>query len=1817
MKKKVLLFLFIFVLLFSFAGCKRNNQQGNGGEGQGEGQGQTEEKVVAKIAADKQGLYYGDDVVVEVLESKVKITDPTGKTEEYTLYQDKDGKIYVEEDDEKVYCTFGDGTVTNKHGTFAKKASTPDEVLVSSIDASSDGEDFTGEGSLASPYAFALAQGQSLKATLLISPSNADNKELDVKVGKIENGSFEEVSNTGLSAAIANGKVTFTASEDIAGGDYAVCLITKDGSNKSLYFKASVTAFVDVTDISVAALKPCEEEGFDYEYTTLLGTHWDITKGITLRGQGLLDGTVGYGGLQTPRNLTYYPCVYNLDISVSPADASNAELKFETSNADVFVVKNGGVFEVKGAGEATITISSLSNPDVSVKIKVTVLNAIYPGIDQTEYAAATASGITDWNMDQWDNNPDAQTAAYDDWHMVMMQCNYSIPECGIDHNQKIFYMGSTDRPYGICLENGFGYYATGGGELADVTSPCILTEAASLIWAKITIPSGAEELKFKISSNSKTKYISKFRVVFVAEDGTVTALLNGEGEEFTPINQQADAFPSYVIPEALRGQTGALVVEHYLNEQHDNAEFQIKRIYFSGYTPVSSVALESDSTTLQPGGSVQILPKINPQDASNKALTFEILENKTGITVDASGKVTVDEACEDGEFVIRVKSVDNPEKYADYTLTVSNNEIYVTKWGSKSEILNGVSGLAWEVVGKIDAGVGEGADLHVDGANGWSSLKLADRLVKQGYQYMTINARVFVRGGETNPRIVIKVTYGEEETIIKAIGTDLDYVELDTLNKRYDSYNYFTYDLSAFIGKKVTIEVGIIVGTHCAVNGIEFGDGTVIPTTSVTINAGGDATVSIYESTVAEKDKVYTLHDYVNKGATNGFVTLALATETEYAILEGHTLTIKAGAPAGEYKVVATSVANPEVKGEFVVIVEADPVEIPDPTVWANKAAILEDWTVNGKWESGVGEGVDLHVDGTDGWSSIVLDNREIKSCSYVLNMGARVFVRGGETNPRFVVKVTTDKGNVYIIRANGASEDYVELDTTDSKYDSPNHYYYDLSQFIGMTVKVEIGVTQGTHSVITDLRFDGNENIVWGVKGQQGKKAMIIGDDAKDPWVIVGNQDAGVGEGADIKGTGSYLKNTISVGNYYNNILTFQGRVFHRDGETYPEISLIVIDGNEEIVVRAQGASEDYVAFDQDNLATFSYDLSAFAGKTVEVRIQLHNNATHCVIAYIGLEGSGEFTDIDPYVFVWNGKQAIIDGWELVGKMDSGVGEGADLHVDGTDGWSAFKLEEREIRNSSYALKIGARVFVRGGETNPRFVLKVTSELGNEYIIRANGASEDYVEFDTTDSKYDSTNYIYYDLSQFIGQTVTIEFGVTQGTHSVVQYIGFSGDENIVWGVKGQQGKKDMILGEDKWVVVGNQDAGVGEGADIKGTGSYLKNNITVGNFYNNILTFQGRVFHRDGETYPEVSLIVIDGGEEIVVRTQGASEDYVAFDQDNLATFTYDLSAFAGKTIEVRIQLHNNATHCVIAYIGLEGSEKFHEVDPKKLEWNGKDAIVADWELVGKWDSGVGEGADLHVDGTDGWSAWKLEKAINESSYLLKVGARVFVRGGETNPRFVLKITVDGETTIVRAVGASEDYVEFDTTDSKYDSTNYMYYDLSAFMGKKVTIEFGVTQGTHSVVQSIKFSGMKSQEWGVKGQQGKKDMILGEGKWTIVGDQDAGVGEGADIKGTGSYLKNTIAVGANYNHELTFQGRVFHRDGETYPEVSLIVVDGNEEIVVRANDASEDYVYFDQDNLATFTYDLSAFAGKTVEVRIQLHNNATHCVIAYIEIK
>ena len=1110
----------------------------------------------------------------------------------------------------------------------------PEKVLAENIFVVTD--DDNAEGTYESPYNLYLAQGQSVSVSYTVQPKDATDKSVTWSV----------VEGTGLTFSDTGTKLTITAAADATTS--IVEGKTNDGSDLTVYFKVTIESYTPVTGITSSTLKADDGE-YDYVFVTALGTKWDMSGDPLKRGQDLLNGNI-FGGSQAPRNITYWPLLQNFGLQVSPADATDPTVIFSYSNEEIIKIDVDGTWTALKAGETVITVSSYSEPDVKATIKVVVKDSLYNGILLEDYNNATVSGLTSWDLDA-DHNTAAQFARYDDWHLVMIHSNASRGDTGIDNNQKIFYMGQSDRPYGICLENNVGKNSGGS-----------LTSAASLMWAKLQIPAGAETFNIKIGNNDKVH--GQYRVLFVAEDGAVTELTAGW---IGFVSGPSESTQKLEIPKALQGATGAMVVEHRLTEYDNNAELQIKVMKFEGYNPVTSIELRKTEGTYKPGQAFAINASAKPDNATNDALIYYVAESSAdkGVTVDAKGNVTIAETTAGGEYIIVVAAAENHEIKAEFKLTVTAEEIVPNKWEGKSDILNGVQGVKWTIVGETDAGVGEGADLKVTGNNTWSSLKLDNKKITSNSFILKFGARVFHRDGETYPKFVIKVN-GE---VVRGVGQSEDWFYVDT-----DATQYCSYDLSKWMGQRVTVEIGITQGTHAVVQYIEF--------------YGTDA-----------------------------------------------------------------------------------------PRSWENKSELqdanLDPWQHEGDSDAGVGEGYDIMHTGSYIYNSFLIG----AGYNSQFTFGARVFHRNGETYPDIAVMVKDAKGNEHLIRAIGVDADTVHVDT-----DAIQHFTYDLSAFAGQEITIAIGLmNNATHCVITDIKMEGNvteyvepelEPVTeWVDKADLQDKNL-------DPWAHKGDVDAGVGEGYDIIHTGSYLYNSFLITKGHNSRFTFGGRVFHRNGETYPEVYLVVVDANgEEHRITAIGAENDYVYFDTDAIQHFTYDLSAFDGQRVEIRIVLKNNATHCVITDIKMSAYVEPVEPNPQPTVvtsWKNKAELKEGsdpWILDGKTDAGVGEGFDIMGIGSNIYNEFPI----IEGVNNYITFGIRVFHRNGETYPDVAVMVRDENGGEHLIRAIGVDSDSVHVET-----DAIQHFTYDLSQFKGQTILVAIGLmNNATHCVITDITMAGAAN------------------------------------------------------------------------------------------------------------------------------------------------------------------------------------------------------------------------------------------------------------------------------------------------------------------------------------------------------------------------------------------------------------------------------------------------------
>ena len=198
-------------------------------------------------------------------------------------------------------------------------------IKVAEILVNTDDEN---DGTIANPRTLTVVQGSSAEFTYNIKPRDAENKKIDWTLGTIADGAFTAATEAKLTIADTGSKITVTAAADATG----LVLQGKaaDGSKTEVYVTITVEEYFPVTAIVSGNLKKVEDKDYDYELLTAKDTEWDMTDGILKRGQDLLDGKI-FGGLQAPRNLTYYANIRNIGLTVEPSNASEKDVNIALS----------------------------------------------------------------------------------------------------------------------------------------------------------------------------------------------------------------------------------------------------------------------------------------------------------------------------------------------------------------------------------------------------------------------------------------------------------------------------------------------------------------------------------------------------------------------------------------------------------------------------------------------------------------------------------------------------------------------------------------------------------------------------------------------------------------------------------------------------------------------------------------------------------------------------------------------------------------------------------------------------------------------------------------------------------------------------------------------------------------------------------------------------------------------------------------------------------------------------------------------------------------------------------------------------------------------------------------------------------------------------------------------------------------------------------------------------------------------------------------------------------------------------------------------
>lgn len=495
-------------------------------------------------------------------------------------------------------------------------------------------------------------EAKELKAT--VEPANATNKGV---IFSSSNTNVAVVSNDGLVTAVNNGTAIITVTSK---------------ENSSIIAKCSVKVGkpVMVTDVTVqpAELK-LKTDGTYQLSVSVLPSNAD-ERGVTFESSNTAVATVSASGLVTAKGpgtatitatakdgsgkkstctvtvtqpvkgVTVSPAsvviqkgnVQKLTASVVPANATNQELVYKSSNETVAIVSKDGIITGLNEGWATITVCSEENQaiygtcTVKVGLPVYVTKITLDTTNVTMWAGATRQlgvSIEPANADiktvtYGSSNPDVATVSNTGLITAKKKGTTTITVTAADGSGKSASCAViVKQPVtGIQITpNGYTLVKGDVKQLSAVVSPAD-ADNTGVIWA---------------SSNPN--------IAAVSADGRVTAVNEG----------------SCVITATCK----------------DNASISASCTIVVG-TPVTSVALAPNRASMNTGEIILISASVLPTNATNKGVIWSWTSTDGGVINLTNGSV---KALKAGTVTVTAKAADNNGAQATCIITISGAPI--------------------------------------------------------------------------------------------------------------------------------------------------------------------------------------------------------------------------------------------------------------------------------------------------------------------------------------------------------------------------------------------------------------------------------------------------------------------------------------------------------------------------------------------------------------------------------------------------------------------------------------------------------------------------------------------------------------------------------------------------------------------------------------------------------------------------------------------------------------------------------------------------------------------------------------------------------------------------------------------------------------------------------------------------------------------------------------------------------------------------------------------------------------------------------------
>ena len=529
--------------------------------------------------------------------------------------------------------------------------------------------------------------GETTQLTAIITPSNATEKNITWASSKL---SVATITSNGLVTAVSEGQSTITAS---AGGKFATCIVTVSKgfvavTSVSLN-KESLELIKGNQEVLVAIVKPDDatDKTVSWGSSNNEVASVDEAGKVTAIGGGIATITAKSGDMTASCNVTVTVPVESVSLdqesvsieeestitlvaTVKPDDATKKTITWRTSNAQVAIVDENGTVTAIKEGTATITAEA---DDKKASCVVTV---------QKKFIAVTSITLNKTELAIIKGNTETLTATVNP----------------TDATDKTVIWSSSDTAIATVDANGKVTAVDGGSatitaKAGDEQATCQVTvsvpvESVTLNKTELLLNKGASEILIatvkpdNASDKSITWSSSNANVATVSSDGKVTAVGGGSAtitakagdKEATcqvtvtvPVESVSLSKTSLTLPKGEKATltatvspsnaTDKSVVWSSTNEgiakvdQNGNVmavdcgsttiiakagEFSAQ-CEVSVVIPVSGITLNNTSLTLNKGGSSVLVPKIYPEDATNKKVTWS--SSKTGVATVTDGTV--------------------------------------------------------------------------------------------------------------------------------------------------------------------------------------------------------------------------------------------------------------------------------------------------------------------------------------------------------------------------------------------------------------------------------------------------------------------------------------------------------------------------------------------------------------------------------------------------------------------------------------------------------------------------------------------------------------------------------------------------------------------------------------------------------------------------------------------------------------------------------------------------------------------------------------------------------------------------------------------------------------------------------------------------------------------------------------------------------------------------------------------------------------------------------------------------------------------------